>query len=241
MPTANFTGFGDATLTFLRALARHNQREWFLEHKPAYEQNVVTPALAFISAMEKPLAQLAPRFLALPLKQGGSLMRLHRDVRFSRNKSPYKTNIGMHFRHELARDVHAPGYYVHIQPPEIPGDYETHGCFIGVGIWRPAPDALAAIRQRIAEKPQQWIKARDDASLRKYFALDGDSLRRPPRGYDPQHPCIEDLKRTDFIATHELNDLKLVGSAKLVEHTAKVFAAAKPMMRFLCQALDVAF
>lgn len=120
--------FRPETLRFLEELALNNERAWFQEHKRRYEQDVLDVALQFIEAMQAPLAELAPHFVAMPTRVGGSLMRVYRDTRFARDKSPYKTNIGIQFRHEQASDVHSPGYYVHIHPQEV---------FVGVGLWRP--------------------------------------------------------------------------------------------------------
>jgi len=240
MPDIEFKGFGPKTRSFLKELADNNTRDWFTENKQRYEYHFVAPALAFIEAMEPKLAKIAPRFEAIPAKQGGSLMRIYRDVRFAKNKSPYKTNIGIHFRHEQGKDVHAPGFYVHIQVPGVASDYGDMGPFIGVGLWRPDPEALTGIRKRIADKPDEWLAARDDKTFRKAYTLEGDSLKRPPKGFDPEHPCIEDLKRKDFIGMHLLK-IKDINSAALVDHAAKQFKAAEPFMRFLCQAVGTRY
>ena len=136
MAGRRFAGFEQATLDFLRALEANNDREWFAENKTRYEEQVLDVALRFIQAMQAPLADFAPHFVALPTRVGGSLMRVYRDTRFSKNKLPYKTNIGIQFRHEDAKDVHAPGYYVHIEPDDV---------FVGAGMWRP-PSGSAAKR-----------------------------------------------------------------------------------------------
>jgi len=127
-------------------------------------------------------------------------MRVFRDTRFSRDKTPYKTNIGIQFRHQLGKDVHAPGFYVHIASDE---------CFFAVGCWRPASDALNGIRKLISEKPENWIAARDDKKFLAHWSLSGDSLTRPPRGYDVNHPLIVDLKRKDFIALSPLSSAEV--------------------------------
>jgi uncharacterized protein (TIGR02453 family) len=225
--TPDFPGFPDDTLDFLAELDRNNDRAWFEANRSRYETLVREPALAFISAMAEPLAEFAPRFSAIPKRSGGSLMRVHRDVRFSRDKRPYKTNIGIQFRHELGRDVHAPGYYVHIDPWEV---------FLGVGCWRPDPVALAAIRRRIAESPSDWESARDDGGFSTHFGLAGESLKRPPRGFDPDHPMIGDLKRKDFIAVGHLDPASIHGPDFAIG-VAGAFAAAGPFMAFLCRAL----
>jgi len=240
MSDHSFTGFGTPTQRFLKDLAANNNRDWFNDNKSRYEDHVVAPAFAFIEAMAPRLESITPYFLALTGKQGGSLMRIYRDTRFGHNRLPYKTNIGIHFRHEQAKDVHAPGFYVHIQPSTAPGDYGSTGPFIGVGIWRPPADALKMIRDRIADKPKDWLKARDDAWFRAAFELEGDTLKRPPRGFDAEHPCIEDLKRKDFVGTRPVK-VTQTKSASFVDDCAQAFEAAGPFMRFLCQATSVPY
>lgn len=223
--------FTNETFAYLSALASNNNGDWFNEHKQAYEVTVRTPALAFIADMADKLALISPHFLAVPKKVGGSLMRVHRDIRFGKDKRPYKTNIGIQFRHEVGKDVHAPGYYVHIEPG---------GCFIGVGIWRPDSDALGKIRDAIVAKPKAWQTTRDDITFRKHFNLDGETLARPPRGYAKDHPMIDDLKRKDFIAVAQFPEKGVTTknfSPKVLEH----FAHATPYMRFLCKALELRF
>ncbi len=181
--------------------------------------------------MQGPLAEFAPHFTAIPQRVGGSLMRVYRDTRFSKNKLPYKTNIGIQFRHEQARDVHSPGYYVHVDPEQV---------FLGVGMWRPESDALNAIRQRIVARPSEWKSALGDPKFRRYFELGGESLSRAPRGFEKDHELIEDIKRKSFIAVRNLD----VGDSLNPRFQRKVetsFAAAAPFMNFLCKAVGVPF
>ncbi len=226
MTASAFPGFPGDALAFLAELARNNERAWFAENKARYEERVREPALDFIQAMGQPLADAAPRFVAVPKKTGGSLMRPYRDTRFSKDKTPYKTNVGIQFRHEFARDVHAPGFYVHIHPEEV---------FLAVGSWRPAPEALRAIRDAIVERPEAWAAARDDKAFRRRFDLAGESLKRAPRGYDRDHPLLDDLRRKDFVAVRAL-DPAMVTTPKLQREATAAFAAAVPFMRFLCDA-----
>ncbi|MBI3771808.1 MAG: DUF2461 domain-containing protein [Gammaproteobacteria bacterium] len=223
--------FTHETFAFLSALAANNNREWFEQNKQAYEAAVRTPALAFITDLATELAMISPCFLALPRKVGGSLMRIHRDTRFGKDKRPYKTNIGIQFRHEVGKDVHAPGYYVHIEPG---------GCFIGVGVWRPDAAALGKIRGSIIAKSNAWLTARDDKTFRKYFTLDGEVLANPPRGYAKDHPLIEDLKRKDFIAIAKIGG-KSVTSDNFNSTVTEHFEQATPYMCFLCKALELSF
>ena len=221
--------FTRQTFTFLSSLAQNNTREWFEEHKQEYEDLVREPALDFISDMGNELPAISPHFRALPKKVGGSLMRVFRDTRFSKDKTPYKTNIGIQFRHEVGKDVHAPGYYVHIEPGE---------CFVGVGLWHPEADVLFKIRQAITEKPDEWVTARDDKAFRKHYELVGDALANAPRGFAKDHPLVEDLKRKDFIALASLTQAN-VTATDFREQVAVRFKQADPLMRFLCGALEL--
>jgi uncharacterized protein (TIGR02453 family) len=228
---ARNASFEPATLRFLEELADNNNREWFNENKARYEEQVLDVALRFIQAMQDPLHDIAPHFVALPTRVGGSLMRVYRDTRFSKNKLPYKTNIGIQFRHEQAKDVHSPGYYVHIAPDDV---------FLGAGMWRPDSDSLRKIRERIAAKPSEWRRAVGDKAFARQFAIGGESLTRPPRGFDKDHECIEDIKRKSFIAVRNLPaDAPLgKGFQRTVESS---FRNAEPLMRFLCKAVGVPF
>jgi uncharacterized protein (TIGR02453 family) len=226
-----FKGFPPETLTFLRELERNNNREWFQANKSRYEEAVLEPALDFIATMGPKIQSLSEHFVAIPKRVGGSLMRVYRDTRFGKDKTPYKTNIGIQFRHEFAKDVHAPGYYLHI---------DNTGCFLAAGIWRPEPGALAGVRERIATRPDEWRRARDARGFKATFQLGGESLKRPPRGYSEDSPHIGDLKRKDFIASadfaaSEINDPGFVNTV------TRTYKKATPLMQFLCAALEVEF
>jgi uncharacterized protein (TIGR02453 family) len=231
MAQSKFPGFSLGLLHFLEELSKHNNRAWFQKNKQRYEQDVVAPSLAFIEAMAGPLAKISPHFRAIPKKQGGSLLRIYRDTRFGHDKTPYKTNVGIHFRHETAKDVHAPGFYFHIEPEQV---------FLGAGSWHPAAPTLTKIRNSIAKRPAEWKKARDARAFRRRFDLVGDRLKRPPRGYDADHPLIEDLKCKDHIGVCELEHDALL-SPSIVKETAAAFRAAVPYMQFLCGAIGVKF
>lgn len=228
---SSFDGFPKATLQFLKTLKRNNNREWFQKNKARYEAEFLAPSLAFIEAMEKPLQKISPCFSAIAKKQGGSLMRIYKDVRFSKDKSPYKTNIGIHFRHQAGCSVHAPGLYLHIEPGS---------CFLGCGIWRPERQPLLQIRQAISESPKDWKRARDAESFQSKFELSGDSLKRPPAGFEKDDPMIEDLKRKDFIGVCNLEDNE-ISNPKFVQNVARQFRGAAPFLRFLCSALELQF
>jgi len=223
--------FSPKLFHFLEDLADHNDRDWFKANQETYEATVREPALEFINDFAAPLAKISPHFNADSRKVGGSLFRIQRDTRFAKDKTPYKTNTGMQFRHVMAKDVHSPGYYVHLQPRE---------CFVGVGLWRPETKVAYEIRQAIADDPTRWKRATRSKRFTEVLELGGDSLTRPPKGFDPEHPLIDDLKRKDFIASARITQ-KMVTSDSFMEDLTDIFKRATPYMRFLCEAVGVKF
>lgn len=223
--------FSASTFSFLRDLSRNNNRDWFKANQDRYERAVRGPALDFVADFEQPLHKISPHFVALAKKSGGSLFRIHRDVRFSKDKSPYKTYTGVQFRHEQGKGAHCPGYYLHLQPKSL---------FVAAGIWRPDGPTLLKIRELIAADPQGWKKAIGGKRFRDTFELQGDSLKRPPRGFDATHPSIEDLKRKDFIAVVPVTE-KFVTGASFMKDITAIWRRATPLMRFLADAIEVPF
>ena len=226
--------FIPATFKFLDTLHANNNRVWFDEHRQEYEDAIRSPALDFINAMADDITDISPHFCAVAKKVGGSLMRVHRDVRFGRDKRPYKTNIGIQFRHARGKDVHAPGFYVHLEPRE---------CFLGVGIWRPDASALNRIRIAIDENAAAWIKASRDTKFARTFIFAGDSLMNAPRGYAKDHPQLDDIsmtyrRRKDFIAIKTFSPALAI-TERFQPEVVKSFRTAVPRMTFLCQALEL--
>lgn len=218
--------FSPALFSFLQELKENNDREWFAANKARYEADVREPALEFISAFAPRLDELSPHFVADARKVGGSLFRIHRDVRFSKDKSPYKTATGIHFRHALAQSAHAPGFYLHLEPG---------GVFAGAGIWRPDTATARRIREAIHADPEGWRRALGGSAFHERYTLDGESLKRPPAGFAADHLLIEDLKRKDFIAVAPLPE-RAVTSAGFIDEYAETCRAAAPLVRFLCEA-----
>ena len=175
-----------ALFDFLRDLRENNDREWFAANKGRYVADVRDPMLGFIADFAAPLAEISPHFVADPRANGGSLFRIYRDTRFSRDKTPYKTNVGAHFRHAAGKDAHAPGFYLHLEPGM---------CFAACGVWRPDNPTVTRIRQAIDEGQENWTRITKARAFAEVFEFEGESLKRPPRGYDPDHPLVEDLKR----------------------------------------------
>jgi len=227
-----FTGFPRDFFAFLRELRANNDRPWFEDNKQRFRESVQAPMAAFIGAMVPRLRSISKNFVADPRPNGGSMFRIDRDVRFSKDKRPYKEHAACNFRHALGKDVHAPGYYMHFAPDEV---------FFGGGMWMPPPDALQKIRELIVKKPAAWKAVRGDRRFSRIFGeIDGESLSRAPRGFDPDHALIADIKRKSFFALHSSSPRE-AGSAKLVDEVTNVFKAASPLMTFLCKAQGVPY
>ena len=227
-----FDGFPKDFFAFFRELKANNERVWFEANKQRYRDSVQAPMSDFITAMAPRLAKISKNFTADPRPNGGSMFRIYRDVRFAKDKRPYKEHAACNFRHSAGKDVHAPGFYMHFAPGEIR---------FGGGMWMPPSDALARIRDAIAKNPSAWKAVKTGKAFAKHFdAIHGDALTRPPRGYDPEHPFIEDIKRKSFFAMGT-GDAKLAMSPKLVDAVAETFKAASPLMKFLCKSQGVEF
>jgi uncharacterized protein (TIGR02453 family) len=189
-PTDTDREFDPELFDFLADLAKHNDREWFAANKARYEAHVLEPALAFIEDFAPRLEQLSPHFRADPRKSGGSLFRIYRDTRFSKDKTPYKTNTGMHFRHARAKDAHAPGFYLHLAPGQV---------FGGGGIWHPDTPTATKIRQAIVAHPERWREATREPPFSDQLYLGGtdNMLKRIPSGFDADFEFADDLRRRD--------------------------------------------
>lgn len=223
--------FTPELFAFLRDLGSNNDREWFNANKDRYESTVRQPALDFITDFADRLGGISPHFVADARTVGGSLFRIHRDTRFSKDKTPYKTNTGVHFRHENARDAHAPGFYLHLEP---------RNCFMGAGMWRPETKVAYEVRHHIADHQDRWTAATTAAGFADRFELGGDSLSRPPRGFDAEHPLIDDLKRKDFIAVQQVKQGD-VTRADFIERFAEDCRRSSDYVHFLCDAVGVDF
>jgi uncharacterized protein (TIGR02453 family) len=223
--------FGPELFSFLEDLRANNNREWFAVNRHRYEEQLLEPALDFIEAFAPRLEKISPHLRADARPSGGSLFRIYRDTRFSKDKTPYKTSLGIHFRHERARDAHAPGYYLHIGPGEV---------FGGGGIWRPGTETATRIREAIVADPERWRRATRVGAFAKRLELGGDTLKRVPSWADAEHPFADDLKRKDFFGSARLSEGDVVAPG-FVDEYARICRAAAPLMQFLCHALEVAY
>jgi uncharacterized protein (TIGR02453 family) len=224
--TAEAPSFSPELFAFLRELKRHNEREWFNANKQRYERELKEPALAFVEDLGFRLPQVAPHLTA----DKRSMFRIYRDTRFSKDKTPYKTHVGIYFRHARSAEADTAGLYLHLEPGHV---------FLGAGIWHPGSPALKRIRDALVARPDAWRTA--VAAVDPVWRLaDGESLKRAPTGYRPDHPLIDDIKRKSFAITSPLTEHEATASGFLDECETRA-ARARPFMEFLSAALRVEY
>ena len=225
----NSAHFTPSLFEFLSELAENNNREWFQDNKARYERDVRDALVHFVADFGDRLHEISPHMVADPRLSGGSIFRIYRDVRFSKDKSPYKANAGMHFRHEVGREVHGPGLYLHLQPGMV---------FAGSGIWRPNSATVGKIRGSIVVNPEKWGGIVNDDRFTSIYTLEGESLKRPPRGIDPDHPLIDHLKLKSFVATTRFTEEDAC-APDFIDVYANACAIAAPFSEFLTTAVGL--
>ncbi len=221
-------GISKNTIQFLKEIKKNNNREWFARNKPRYEQSKAEFEI-FIDALIAKIAEYDAG--AANIKAKDCVFRIYRDIRFSKDKSPYKTHFGAHITSAAKKtEVHSrAGYYVHIGPGES---------MLAGGAYMPESNWLKAIRQEIHYNTDEFKKILNSKSFRQYFGeMEGEKLKTTPKDYPPDHPEIELLKHKSFLATHYLKDSD-VAAADFLKHAARVFKALYPFDRFLNSALD---
>lgn len=217
--------FTQAGFTYLRDLAAHNDREWFHARQAAYVDLIREPGTRLAADLSKRLAEISPRF------GPARLIRIQRDIRFTADKTPYKAHTGVYARHADGVDVHAPGVYLRIEPGK---------CHLDVGMWRPPGPYATAVRAAIAADPDAWLDSTKSTPFTERFALDGTSLVRPPRGAEPDHPLIDDLKRRDFVASAPLAH-KVVTSPGFLDAIVEDIWRSRPFLAFVGEAAGMGF
>jgi uncharacterized protein (TIGR02453 family) len=211
--------FGPGLFTFLTDLKANNDREWFRANKARFTQEVDAPLRRFVADAGVALAELSPAYAE------GSVFRIYRDTRFSKDKTPFKTAASAHFSHRSRSKMHTvPGFYLHLEPGN---------CMGGGGMYRPEPDALGRVRDRIVGRPEEWA-----AVLASGVPIMGDSLKRPPNGYDPEHRFIEDLKRKDHFAMVTFSEADVL-RPDFLDTYVEACRPLAPLMEFLTGALDL--
>jgi len=216
--------FSPEFFKFLKALSRNNKREWFQKNKSRYEKFILTPSLRFIKDASKELKAISPYLVADPKPFGGSLFRIYRDIRFSKDKSPYKTNVAMEFWHKKRGKKAYTGLYLHIAP----GD-----SFAGAGVWHPDTPTLNKVRKAIVSRPEAWRNVKQSG-----LKIEGESLKRPPSGFDPNHPFIDDLKLKDITASVRFANSQVTGP-RFMEEFIQAGKRLNPLNKFLADTLGL--
>ena len=231
--TPRFPSFRPEAFTFLRDLSRNNDKLWFEEHRDVYENEVRGPMRRLVEALDARFASFAPEIIGDPKR---SMFRIYRDVRFSKDKAPFKTNAGAWFYHrDAGRKVGTmaegggAGFYFHIDPTT---------CFLAGGMWMPARPALNRIREAIAGQPKALPRLTGAPAFRKRFGELGQEvkLRRVPQGFAPDHPAAEWLKLQSFTARASI-DQSVVTGPRLVDRLCRDYEALLPLVRWLNSAL----
>lgn len=212
-------------LAFLKNLEKNNNKDWFDANRKTYEDirkqwlAFTADAIEVVGKFDKDVAMLEPK---------SCIFRINRDIRFSKNKSPYKNNFGMSLSKGGKRDDFC-GYYLHIQPG---------ASFIAGGSYMPMPEKLAAIRQEIDYNAKEFVDIITHKSFKANFGtLGGETLQRPPKGYEADNPMIQFIKHKSFIAEYKLSDKDLLDpdfSKKMVD----LFKAMNPLNEFLYRAME---
>ncbi len=221
--------FGPELFGFFRELQKNNNREWFTANKQRYESDVQDPFLRFIADFGPRLRKISKHLVADARPVGGSLFRLHRDVRFSKDKTPYKTMAAAHFHYAIKKDVHAPGFYLQLGPAEV---------FAGGGLWHPDAETLGRVRDAIVATPDRWRSVTSGKAFKATLILWGDTLKRPPRGYDPEHPLIQDLKRKDFVVSARLSEEDAC-ALDFIDRFTEICRKAEPFIGFVTKAIGL--
>ncbi len=221
--------FTPALFKFLKDLKTNNNRPWFLAHKEYYEKIARNPLLDFIGEVGPSLRKISKHLIADNSPTGGSMFRIYRDARFSKDKTPYKTHVAAQFRTSRNKDVHAPGYYLHLAPAEV---------FSGGGIWRPEAVVLGQLRDYLAKHPKAWKAVLADRKFKKLCTFEGEKLQRPPKGFPPDHELIEYLKYKDFTFFTPFSP-KQACAPDFMDRFIESCEAAAPMMAYLNTAMGL--
>ncbi len=209
------------TITFFKELKKNNNRDWFNAHKADYLlvkdefESLVEDVIGRIGKFDKDIADLSPR---------DCIFRIYKDVRFAKDKSPYKTNMGAWMVKDGKKAEAGAGYYLHVEP---------NGSFLAGGAHMPDSDWLKALRNHVYKNWKAFEKINKDGRFKKYFTeMEGEKLKRLPPGFDPDHPAAETLKFKSLVVVHKMND-KMILSDTFAKHCADVFKVLHPFNKFL--------
>lgn len=223
-----FDSFPKEGLQFLKALKKNNNRPWFEKHKEEYERYLKLPMQSLIVALQPHFARFAPEFELHPKR---SMFRIYRDIRFSKDKRPYKMHVAAHFvLRGKPKGVEGSGYYLHIEPVEV---------YVGAGLYMPENDQLKKIRRAIVDRAEEFLSVVQSRRFKKTFGeleMKDDRLKRIPAGFDANHPMAEWLRYKHYFAGVSLPESKCYKST-FVNDVARICEEATPLVKFLSSAI----
>lgn len=214
-------GLKKETLQFLKDLKKNNNRDWFAKYKSRYE-DAYTDWQHFTGELITSISKFDKNIAAAKFQPKDCVFRIYRDIRFSKDKTPYKTNFASEFSTKKGK-WQVPGYYIHI---------ETSGGFMGGGAYMLASEQLQALREELSLNGAKFKKIIADKNFKKYFEVVGDKLVNVPRGFEKDDPMAEYLKYKDLLASHKVTE-KEVLSPKFAQHCVDVFKAMQPFIQFI--------
>lgn len=220
--------FSPALFRFFEDLKRNNRREWFLANRERYERDVRRPALTFLRTLAPRLRAVAPQFVISLKSPGGTLRTIHRDLRFTKDKTPYKTRLSARVYHAAGKDVHAPGFYLSIGPDD---------CSAAAGIRHPPTAELRKIREAIVREPGRWTRILAGAKRRGALPW-GESVSRIPRGFPKDHPLAAEIRKVDFFLYRDFTRREICAPDFLDRYLTAI-RAFTPSQRFLLDALGL--
>lgn len=211
---------------FLKKLKKNNNRDWYVSHKPDFEENLKFPLEQVIIELDELLKKEAPQISFNPKR---AIFRMNRDVRFSADKSPYKTNVGAFFSFVTKnKKEDYPGLYLHVEPGK---------CLIGGGLYMPSGEQIRKVREMIIKNPERFKKITTNSTVKKYFGgLTGEKLKSAPKGISKDHPLIEDLKWKQFVFIKKYKDSDFQ-SGSLAKKLQKEYAAMMPLIKWIDEAM----
>jgi uncharacterized protein (TIGR02453 family) len=217
---SGFPGFSREAMDFFRGLERHNNRDWFQPRKAIFEEHVKTPMMALVEEINGALRSFSPDHVTDPAK---AVYRIYRDTRFSKDKTPYKTQAAASFHHRV-NTCNGAGYYFSVSHKELA---------VGGGMYMPTPESLRAVRERLAERHAEFRKILKSPTLRKMVGdLHGEQLTRVPKGFDPEHEAADLLRYKQYFLYVEL-PVELAAGKGVTREIVKRFRAMAPFLEYL--------
>lgn len=213
------------TAKYLSDLSKNNNREWFLKNRERFDTEFLQPAIQFVIDLGERLQTFAPSIMAVP-RIDKSIFRLHRDVRFRKNKSPYKTNLGIYFWEGKGKRMECSGFYFHIEPNNF---------FLGAGMYVFSPQQLKKYRDTVynPDKASELSNIISSIQKNKNYSIGGKTYKKTPRGYDSDYKYSELLLHSGVYSFYEIDSLNIFNKKEIVDFSYDVFKDMNPLHQWL--------